>query len=100
LSVKIRQEVQMQIEFKIPLGARVRDRVTGVEGTVVCVAKWLYGCLRYTVQPRQLKDGSPVTTTTFDEDALELLTGADEPDVKTGGGPVPEPGRQPDPGRP
>jgi len=37
--------------YKHKLGAKVKDQVTGLEGTVTCRMEWLYGCRRYLVQP-------------------------------------------------
>lgn len=59
--------------FKIALGTKVKDKVTGLRGVVVARTEWLFGCLRYTVQPQKLKDGSPIAMETFDEDALVVL---------------------------
>jgi hypothetical protein len=40
--------------FKINLGAFVKDKITGFEGIVIGRTQWLYGCVRYTVQQREL----------------------------------------------
>lgn len=85
--------------FKIELGSKVRDRVTGLEGIVVGRHEYLYGCRRYSVQPVELKDGKPVEGTSFDEDALEVLIEAPPHEVKDTGGPQREPSRRKDPVR-
>lgn len=76
--------------FKIELGSKARDRVTGVTGTVIARSEWLYGCRRYVLQPTELKDGRPVDTCHFDEDALEVIEQAAPHVVKPTGGPQPE----------
>ncbi len=54
-------------------GMKVRDVLSGFEGTVVCRAEWLYGCVRITVQPPGLHEGKPIDWQTFDEPQLEIL---------------------------
>lgn len=107
----------------IPLGAVAQDTISGFEGVVVCRSEWLYGCVRLTVQPREMHDGKPVDTQTFDEPQLinvtpdaeadaeaeaeaeaeadpiasDQVTGREEKDVPAGrGGPRPDPVRHPD----
>ena len=43
----------------IKLGQKVRDTITGNEGTVVARTEWLHGCVRVTVQHEGGKDGCP-----------------------------------------
>lgn len=57
----------------IELGDEVRDQVSTFTGIVVCVAQWLHGCRRITVQPQDLKDGKPIDPYTFDELQLKLV---------------------------
>ncbi len=63
--------------FKIALGTKVKDKVTGFKGVVVARTEWLFGCLRYTVQPQKLKDGATIANECFDEDALVILGNLD-----------------------
>jgi hypothetical protein len=77
--------------FKHELGTRVRDKVTGVTGVITGRTEWLYGCIRYTVQPTELKDGRPVEAVGLDEDAMEPLTEGIPGTVKPTGGPRDEP---------
>lgn len=84
---------------EIDLGDTVRDSITGFQGVVICRAKWLHGCERLTVQPRELgKGGQPHESQTFDEPQLvpveEFLA---EPGTGETGGPRPEPQLKPDP---
>ena len=57
----------------IPLGSTVEDEITGVTGLVVARTKWLYGCIRITIQPAELKDGRPVDTVCLDEQQVKRL---------------------------
>ena len=84
----------MAIKRTIKLGDTARDIITGFEGVVVARTEWLYNCVRFTLQPKELKDGAPLETVTFDEDQLQVvdLKVVPEKAVKTGG-PRPEPQR-------
>ena len=71
----------------IKLGDTVKDTITGFTGVVVCDSKWLHGCRRLSVQPRELKDGKPIDIQSFDEPQLELVEAPAEPSTgDTGGG--------------
>jgi hypothetical protein len=59
--------------FKIELGSSVKSRVMGLKGIVIARTEWLYHCVRYVVQPQELKDGRPVENCSFDEDELIVL---------------------------
>lgn len=80
----------------INLGDEVEDTITGFTGVVIGVTKWLHGCRRLAVQPRELREGKPVDPVSFDEPQLRLV----RPEVAAGtsdrGGPRPEPQRRPD----
>lgn len=81
---------------RIELGDVVVDTITGFTGVVIGDTKWLHGCRRLSVQPRELKDGKPIDFITIDEPQLRLV----EAEVATGtsdtGGPRPEPQRRRD----
>lgn len=62
---------------KFENGSYVRDVVTKLEGVIVATTIWLNGCIRYVVQPPEIKDGKPVDNTCIDEQQLELLEVAD-----------------------
>jgi hypothetical protein len=68
-------------------GAVVKDNVTGLEGIITCMTIWMNGCVRYVIQPQELKDGKPVEPTVVDEQQLVLVADS-EPDTLevTGGG--------------
>ena len=78
---------------KLKTGDKVRDTVTGLEGTVVAITEWLNGCIRVTVQPPVVKDGKPVDATTFDIQQLELTADSAPRVLQRTGGPYPEPTR-------
>lgn len=60
----------------VKLGDLVRDTITDLEGIVVAITDWIYGCRRISVQPKTLKDGRPVDNVCFDVDQLEILEAA------------------------
>lgn len=86
----------------IKVGALVKDRVTGFTGIAVCRSEWLNGCIRITVQPRELKDGKPIETHGFDVEELIVLD-ADamnqKPEQRRTGGPMPNATRPIEPSR-
>ena len=61
--------------MSIRLGDRVKDKVTGLEGVVIGVSEWLYGCRRISIQPQQAKDGAPAPMFCIDEPQCELMEG-------------------------
>ena len=82
----------------IELGARVKDKITGLTGIAVGRTIWIHGCVRITVQPEEFKDGKPVDMTTFDEPQLEVVVPPEPAAKPTGatGGPRPDAGRRSD----
>ncbi len=77
----------------IQTGDKVRDTLTGLEGTVVAITEWLNGCVRVTVQPSIVKEGRPVDTTTLDIEQVEIVKAAKRRSLQGTGGPYPEPTR-------
>ncbi len=58
----------------VKLGNKARDTMTGFEGIVVAITKWLYGCNRICVEPTKLdKDGNPSEGRWFDEQRIEVV---------------------------
>lgn len=57
---------------KIEIGDEVQDIITGFKGVVVSEHKYLFGCKRFGVQLRKLKEGS-VDGMDFDEPSLKLI---------------------------
>ena len=82
---------------KIKLGQKVRDTISGNEGTVVAVTTWLNGCVRMCIQPEGTKDGAPFETFVIDEEQLEIVRMAPDRKTKPTGGSRKDPGRSPDP---
>lgn len=69
--------------FKIDLGAKVRHKVHGFEGTVTARSEHLHACVIYIVQSAQLKDGRPIEAESFDEDSLEVTAPSTRPGPST-----------------
>lgn len=87
---------------KIKLGQKVRDTLTGLEGTAISRTEWLYGCVRVAVQCEGGKDGLPFDAFVVDEPQLEVVKPPKKvatPRVFSRAGPRNDPGRAPDPGR-
>lgn len=63
----------MSLKTEVELGDLVRDHVTKFEGVVTGITEWLYNCRRAVVQPREIKDGKPVESQSFDVDGLEIV---------------------------
>ena len=76
----------MTQDSKIQLGQKVRDSLTGVEGTAIGITEWLYGCRRIIIQPYGEKDGKPFEAFTADEPGVEVVAERTAP-------PAPEPRR-------
>ncbi len=51
---------------KITLGMGVKDQITGFEGIAIGRTEWLHGCDRIEIESKNLKDGKPVGSETFD----------------------------------
>lgn len=62
-----------KVDFKLNLGDRVRDKITGFSGIITSRTQWLHNCNTYGVQPTQLKDGVPQDRHVFDEPQLEVV---------------------------
>jgi len=73
--------------FEFNLGDKVKDTVTPFKGVVIARTEYLNGCIRYQVQPTDLKDGAPQEATSFDEEQLRLVTAKKKkaPAKRTGG---------------
>ena len=60
--------------FKIELGARVKDQLTGFKGIVTARAEYLTGCRQYAVRPEKMtKEGKIRDSLWFDEDRLRVV---------------------------
>lgn len=77
---------------KVKLGDRIRDRITGFEGVAVSRTEWMNGCVRFAIQPTELKDGKPIGAEWFDEGQVELVVPEKKKAAKKErGGPMPDP---------
>jgi hypothetical protein len=84
----------------IKLGDKVRDVVTGFEGIAIAKTEWLFGCIRFTVQPTKLDNGKILDTATFDEPQLRSIeVDSYAMGSRDTGGPIPTPKQHPDPKR-
>ena len=84
----------------IQFGDKVRDRVTGFEGIIIAKTEWFNGCIRYMVQPQDVKDGKMAEAQAFDEEQLDVVTPqAVERRQRQTGGPAPDPQQHPSPKR-
>lgn len=55
----------------IKLGQNAKDKITGFEGVAIAKTEWFYGCIRYGLQGRKVKDdGTIADAQWFDEDQL------------------------------
>lgn len=54
-------------------GDLVKHRITGLEGVVTSVSRWLYGCDTVGFAPKQEKDGKPADRVMANSKELELL---------------------------
>jgi len=55
--------------FKIEMGKKVKDSITGFSGIVTARAEYITGCRQYTVTPKA-KDNKHADSYWFDEDRL------------------------------
>ena len=66
--------------FKFACGDTVKDTITKFKGIVIGRTQWLNGCIRYQIQPLELKDGVPVEHTSIDEQQLKLEKRGKQPE--------------------
>lgn len=57
----------------IKLGQTIKDSITGYQGVAIGRTKWLYGCVRITIQGDLDKDGKVPDTVCFDEEQLIVV---------------------------
>lgn len=83
--------------MKIKLGQKVRDMISGNEGTAVAITTWLNGCVRICIQPEGTKDGVPFEIFVIDEPQLEVVDKKAAEETEPRHGPRADPGRAADP---
>jgi hypothetical protein len=66
---------------KIKLGQSCRDTITGFTGIAIAKVKYITGCDKVELQPKQKEDGTVPESTWVDVNRVEVL---DEPVVKLG----------------
>lgn len=67
---------------KFKNGQKVKDTVTGFEGTVTCVAMYMNGCIRYSIQPGLDGAGNYQESQVIDEGQLKLIKKSKEKEKK------------------
>jgi len=89
------------MEQKILLGALVQDRLTKFKGIVTARTEWLFGCVRYAVEPQHVGENSKIIEEQwFDEDRLKVIPGENlthlhrGASTETTGGPRRDPSRR------
>jgi hypothetical protein len=58
----------------IPLGTKLRDKVTDLEGTAIARIEYLNGCVQYSIKPKIGKDGKVNDGEWVDSQQIEVLT--------------------------
>lgn len=61
----------------IELGDIAKDKITGFQGVVVARSRYLTNVDRYTLQPREVKDGKPIGTRSFDAPGVVFVEKTD-----------------------
>lgn len=89
---KIMDDIRKDIDMEnVPLGTRMRDKITGFEGIAVAKVVFLNGCVQYQLKPSKLdKDGKVYDGNTFDNQQLEVMDeginkGKEKAEKPTGG---------------
>lgn len=77
--------------FAFANGQKLKDKVTGFTGVVMCRTDYLTGCARYGLLTTKLKDGKPQKLEYFDEDVLKPVKKSKRIVIEydKGGGPQP-----------
>ncbi|MEA3225049.1 MAG: hypothetical protein U9Q07_03800 [Planctomycetota bacterium] len=57
----------------IKIGDRVRDKVSGFQGIATARHEYMNGCVRFTIDSEELKDGKPIDGHWFDEQQIEAI---------------------------
>lgn len=70
----------------IKLGQKVRDKITGFQGTITAKAEYYNGCIQYCITPPVDKDGKMREAEYFDVDQIEIIEEATESISKPSGG--------------
>jgi len=57
----------------IPLGTKLRDKITDFEGVAIARVEYLNGCVQYHLKPKIDKDGKLQEARPFDSQQLEII---------------------------
>ncbi len=71
---------------KFKNGDKVRDTISGFEGTITCEAVYKNGCVRYSIQPPLDSNGHFQESQVIDEEQLELIKPEKKKKIKKSGG--------------
>jgi hypothetical protein len=74
--------------FKHELGKAVQQKTTGLKGIITARSENLYGCNRYYVQPKALKDSKLPDGWWMDEDDIKVTGRGVIVEKKNTGGPM------------
>ena len=72
--------------FKIKLGSKVKDKVSGLTGIVTAQLRYISGCIQYGVVGKASKDDKIPDTHYLDENRLTVLSGGVELAQRPAGG--------------
>ena len=75
-------------DFKLSLGDKLKDRITGFEGICIYRSQWISNCNTYGLKSEKLKDGLPMDLNQFDEPMLSLVEEKIHEDSRSTGGPT------------
>lgn len=67
---------------KIKLGDQVKDKITDLEGTVVGITHYIYGCTQCGIRQKELHSGKIMELEWVDELQLELVKATKEKKTK------------------
>ena len=73
--------------MEIQLGNKVRDKITGFEGTATAKVEYINGCVQYCVKPKVKEDGSMSEVEYIDIAELEVVDEGIEVEANPTGGP-------------
>lgn len=58
------------MDKKIRIADIAKDSITGFEGVVYAKTEWYNGCIKFLIQPKEMKDGKPIEPEWFDAEQL------------------------------
>ncbi len=89
--------VDEEKDCAIQLGQMVKDQLTGFTGMATAKTVWSSGNVTISVEPKELKDGKPISSEAFDVHRLEIVTPEPEIPVSSNADPSKPGGPQNDP---